>query len=128
MSTSLHPWVIPPLEELVATAKPPPRALHRLSRQEHAILKAWGFLTEFYPEATGEWEKDSKEPAPWTDAPWMKHYIDAFTAKVVADLIDKAPVLSDLYKTPTIDVPLETDYYFKIPESAATPPEPGAAP
>lgn len=39
--------------------KPTKRALHQLTRQEHAMLRARGILKEHYPKATGEWDKDS---------------------------------------------------------------------
>jgi len=35
------------------------KKLHEFTEEEYNKLKASGFLWEFYPEATGEWGKDS---------------------------------------------------------------------
>ncbi len=41
----------------------PRKRLCELTKQEHAILKIWGFLKDLYPQATGEWDTDKVVPA-----------------------------------------------------------------
>ncbi len=40
------------------------RPLNQLTPREHETLKVMDVLAEFYPDATGDWELDSRSPIP----------------------------------------------------------------
>ncbi len=51
------------------------------------MLQIWGFLAEFYPESSGDWEKDSVVmPEPKTD---NTYGIGSYDHEMVADLLSR---------------------------------------
>lgn len=99
------------------------RPLHQLTRQEHSVLHTWGFLIDLYPQATGDWTKDSQKPKSTTD--WSDIFdVYAHLSSTLTQVIDQAPVLSDLFKTPyEPSISLDMNYEIKLPEKQSPQPD-----